>query len=34
MMKGADPVYQIDLRSDPPCSMAPLPGDVALLTGK
>ena len=25
-MKGADPIYQIDLRSDPPCSMAPLPG--------
>ena len=26
VMKGADPVYQLDLRADPPCIKSPRPG--------
>ena len=27
MMKGADPVYQLDLRADPPCIKSQRPGN-------
>ncbi len=27
MMKGADPVYQLDLRADPPCIKSQRPGE-------
>ena len=29
MMKGADPVYQLDLRADPPCIKSQRPGKYA-----
>ena len=30
VMKGADPVYQLDLRADPPCIKSPRPGSFTM----
>ena len=34
VMKGADPVYQLDLHADPPCIKSPRPGPFTMSTLK